>query len=80
MIKIIHPGTISFKDVCPDCLCLFSYDPEDVTLETVLDNQGTSAAGFFKIKCPYCGDMMTIVGDSERKLGYFTDKVKKVTT
>ena len=80
MIKIIHPGTISFEDVCPDCLCIFSYDPEDVTFETVLDNSGIPAAGFFKIECPFCSKMMTIVGESERKLGYCMEKVKKVTS
>ena len=80
MIKIIHPGVITFEDVCPKCLCRFSFDPEDVTLETVLDNNGTPAAGFFKIECPYCGDKMIIIGNNERKLGYFTEKVKRVTT
>ena len=80
MIKIIHPGVISFEDVCPKCMCKFSFDPEDVTLETVLDNSGTPAAGFFRIKCPYCGDEMTIIGNNERKLGYFTERLKRVTT
>lgn len=77
MIKIIHPGTISFEDVCPDCLCLFSYDRKTLHLRRCLIIKELPWQGFFKIKCPYCGDMMTIVGDSERKLGYFTDKVKK---
>ena len=80
MIKIIHPGVISFEDVCPDCSCIFSYDPEDVTLETVLDNHGVPAAGFFKIECPFCGKTVTIVGESERKLGLCIEKVKRVTT
>ena len=79
MIKIIRPGTISFEDTCPKCSCLFSYDPEDVTLETVLDNSGVPAAGFFRIKCPFCGRMMTIGGDNEHKLRNCIEKVKRVT-
>lgn len=80
MVKIIHPGVIQFEDVCPKCLCKFSFDPEDVTLETLLDNTGTPAAGFFRIDCPYCGDQMTIIGNNERKLKYFTEGMKKVTS
>lgn len=78
MIKIIHPGVISFEDVCPKCVCKFSFDPEDVTLETVLDNSGTPAAGFLESRARIVE--MTIIGNNERKLGYFLEKVKRVTS
>lgn len=44
MKKIIKPGKKTFKTICPQCACEFSYELEDLR--------------FGNLNCPDCGGLM----------------------
>ena len=56
MVKIIKYGIVKHIATCDYCGCEFSFEPEDVTKNTVWDDHGGHypAASFYEINCPFC--------------------------
>lgn len=67
MIKIISPGKKERTTTCSACGCVFSFEPEDVVINTVWDDHGGHypVADFYKIKCPTCSDSLSVKDDFE---------------
>jgi len=53
MIKIIKPGKIHIA-TCPNCLCEFSFEKEDVMFGNQLDPDNF-------VKCPCCNELVNIL-------------------
>lgn len=65
MVKIIKYGVIKHVKTCENCDCEFSFEPEDVTKNTVWDDHGGHypAASFYEIDCPFCHKKLHLYDD-----------------
>lgn len=79
MIKIIKDGKIKFKKTCPECGCVFEYEPEDVTKEIVWDDHGGHypVTHFYRIKCPFCETLITL---DDKGLKNYEKEMKIINT
>ena len=75
MIQIIKEGKIVHKHTCGVCGCVFSFDPEDVTIRTRWDDHGGHypVIDFYEIDCPFCKGK---IGLSEKDFN--KDEVKQM--
>lgn len=62
MITIIKNGKIKHEHTCPNCDCVFRFEPEDVTRRTVWDDHGGHypVTDFFELNCPFCKNKIDV--------------------
>lgn len=78
MVNIITEGKIKYQSHCNRCGCVFEFEAEDVTRETVWDDHGGHypVCDFYHIDCPYCGEKVNV--EDVPKLLEETKKMKHV--